>query len=279
MVLCPCCKINPTVRKPGRGRTPACVECRKSRGDPKHYDKNGVRFGTPGRVVVRTCKYCGVAYARGPNDFQEPVCPSHAVLHVSLVGPLRKQRKAETPHRKPDYRAQRRLLAKLQKLGLSIEWFNTQGDQCGICRTTKPGGRGNWHIDHDHKCCAGTPRGGGDAVGCPKCVRGILCNSCNSGLPHFRDDPDLLRTASSWVSNASSRGEASGRCGICKTVEPGGHGYWNRDHDHKCCKRGCSKCIRGILCYYCNMGLGHFKDDPKRLLAAIAWVQKVPLQN
>jgi len=34
------------------------------------------------------------------------------------------------------------------------------------------------------------------------------------------------------------------------------------DHDHG------SKRVRGILCHYCNLGIGNFKDDPQLLIKA-----------
>jgi|SRR6266446_2581561 len=42
------------------------------------------------------------------------------------------------------------------------------------------------------------------------------------------------------------------------------------DHDHSCCPSGksCGKCIRGLLCRGCNRGMGHYKDDPDRLIKA-----------
>lgn len=70
--------------------------------------------------------------------------------------------------------------------------------------------------------------------------------------------------------------EAHGNaCGICGSADPKGRGCFHLDHDHSCCKKGCRRCFRGVLCHNCNVGLGNFKDDPKRLLAAVAWVQKL----
>jgi len=56
------------------------------------------------------------------------------------------------------------------------------------------------------------------------------------------------------------------RCAICGTDAPNGHG-WHVDHDHE------SGAARGILCPTCNVGLGHFKDDPAALRAAAAYIE------
>jgi Recombination endonuclease VII len=70
--------------------------------------------------------------------------------------------------------------------------------------------------------------------------------------------------------------EQGGRCAICPATEPGGRHktFFPVDHDHACCsgKRSCGKCLRGLLCAGCNFGLGHFGDDPERLLAAAAYL-------
>ena len=44
------------------------------------------------------------------------------------------------------------------------------------------------------------------------------------------------------------------------------------DHDHE------TGNVRGLLCNYCNIGLGNFKDNIKILQSAIGYLQKYPKQ-
>lgn len=55
------------------------------------------------------------------------------------------------------------------------------------------------------------------------------------------------------------------KCVICCEVFDGPP---HVDHCHKTGK------VRGLLCRFCNQGLGQFKDSPERLLAAVAYIQK-----
>lgn len=58
-------------------------------------------------------------------------------------------------------------------------------------------------------------------------------------------------------------------CGICKTTEPtkSGKGF-HLDHDHETGK------VREFLCHNCNVGLGHFKDDPDLLIEATMYLMR-----
>lgn len=77
----------------------------------------------------------------------------------------------------------------------------------------------------------------------------------------------------SFIDNLLSK--QGGRCAICR-VQFSDELRPHVDHDHNHCPvgKGCERCIRGLLCRECNLGLGHFKDSPEALDAAKAYVQK-----
>lgn len=65
-----------------------------------------------------------------------------------------------------------------------------------------------------------------------------------------------------------------GTCAVCKSP-PHPTRRMHVDHDHACCpdyNRTCGKCIRGLLCTNCNLGLGNFKDAEEVMLAAIEYL-------
>lgn len=59
-------------------------------------------------------------------------------------------------------------------------------------------------------------------------------------------------------------------CAICGSLEPGKGERFAVDHDHSCCpsKISCGKCVRGLLCVHCNVGLGHFRESQELLARA-----------
>lgn len=58
---------------------------------------------------------------------------------------------------------------------------------CWICQVEPA-----THVDHDHACCPA-------ATTCGSCVRGALCNGCNSGLGFFRDNVTTIRKAIEYL--------------------------------------------------------------------------------
>jgi hypothetical protein len=60
----------------------------------------------------------------------------------------------------------------------------------------------------------------------------------------------------------------NGVCAICGAKEAGGRGQFHADHNHT------TETPRGVLCHRCNIALGHFRDNPEILQAAIEYLKK-----
>ena len=55
---------------------------------------------------------------------------------------------------------------------------------CDICKSPEPGGKGNFHLDHDHTT--------GE-------IRGILCAKCNLGIGSLQDSIEILEAAANYL--------------------------------------------------------------------------------
>lgn len=64
----------------------------------------------------------------------------------------------------------------------------------------------------------------------------------------------------------------NGLCAICGTNDPGKKGF-HVDHDHVTGK------VRWLLCGHCNLGLGHFRDNPEILRKAAAALENLRISN
>ncbi len=64
------------------------------------------------------------------------------------------------------------------------ELLASQGHGCAICGNSRPGGRGIFHIDHDHVTGK---------------IRGILCASCNLSLGMMKDNTEILKRAIEYL--------------------------------------------------------------------------------
>lgn len=72
--------------------------------------------------------------------------------------------------------------------GITIEEYDSmsegQDNRCAICHTDIPGGRGRFHVDHNHT----TRR-----------IRGLLCSNCNLGIGHLQDSEIILESALAYL--------------------------------------------------------------------------------
>jgi hypothetical protein len=67
------------------------------------------------------------------------------------------------------------------------------------------------------------------------------------------------------------------KCAICGSRESGVLSrqlFVDHDHSHhENPKTACDECVRGLLCHRCNSGIGMFLEDPKRLAAALVYLE------
>jgi hypothetical protein len=94
-----------------------------------------------------------------------------------------------------------------------------------------------------------------------------VCLDCHPAYRQEMNARRLSRASGVQKSAAALRARQGGRCAICGVLEADApRGRLHLDHDHG------SLAVRGLLCGNCNAGLGQFKDDPNRLLAAIEYL-------
>jgi hypothetical protein len=84
-----------------------------------------------------------------------------------------------------------------RKFNITIDQYNAilkvQDGACGLCGAKPVDDSGGFfHVDHDHLCCSGKKS-------CGKCVRGLLCRTCNAGLGQFYDSIELLLKAVAYL--------------------------------------------------------------------------------
>ncbi|BCP41481.1 hypothetical protein MINTMi27_15740 [Mycobacterium intracellulare] len=74
-------------------------------------------------------------------------------------------------------------------------------------------------------------------------------------------------TATDYLAMLERQG---GACALCR-MSPNDR-VLVIDHDHKCCDRqgSCGKCVRGLLCYRCNNGLGFVEKSPSEWVSNVA---------
>ena len=71
-----------------------------------------------------------------------------------------------------------------------------------------------------------------------------------------------------------SQGGGCAICGVPYADKPGQRLAMDHDHRHCAGKKGCATCVRGMLCNADNNLLRLAGDDPERLRAAAAYLDK-----
>ncbi len=136
----------------------------------------------------RICKDCKRAYSRERARVQREADPE---AYNQYQKEYRAKNRKRVNKRDNDYYLK-------HYMGLSRVEFDAllslQGNRCAICERTEPGGKGRWHVDHDHACTEHGPK-----KACQKCYRGLLCFNCNVALGYLGDSPMTLLKAADYL--------------------------------------------------------------------------------
>jgi hypothetical protein len=188
---CPC--GNPVTTKVG---LPRCDDCRVA-AIPGRHPLVGERIcpcGKPARrrYGVAVCNDC----ACRPDRQAEYPCGKGCGRFIARG--LGRRRATVCDECQASRRTNQESVRRIRRHGLTLDRYEDllrqQGFACANqgCGATNPGGRGTWHVDHDHRCCPGP-------YSCGLCVRGLLCARCNVILALAEDDPALLRKAAAYI--------------------------------------------------------------------------------
>jgi hypothetical protein len=77
--------------------------------------------------------------------------------------------------------------------GITLEEYNAKLEEqlgvCAICKGDKPGGNGDFYVDHNHTTGQ---------------VRGLLCHWCNFMIGQSKENPEILSAGIDYLKKWSS---------------------------------------------------------------------------
>lgn len=157
----------------------------------KIINMNGHKHGIGGYNYGCRCEVCVEAKAVKRKEYQSSKSWEYQKTYLNRMRESNPEKyelwkKRNNLYKKKKYQADPELhrwagIHKKYKLTkqLYLDMLEQQGGVCAICKNPP---KKNWlAVDHDHNCCPGINS-------CGKCVRGLLCSSCNSFIGRVNED-------------------------------------------------------------------------------------------
>ncbi len=121
------------------------------------------------------------------KEENKPYCKScrAAVVREWRKKNPEKQRAIADRYTKTENYPTDRLKVRCDRVGITLDQYQIDAIRtCVQSNATEAGGRGDWHLDHDHQTGK---------------FRGLLCHKHNVGLGYFNDNVDELQDAIDYL--------------------------------------------------------------------------------
>lgn len=151
-----------------------CTICKKLKIDELFHKNSSPRCVKSRRGRCYVCKECSSQRYKDPSGRGKETSRK-AKLKKKISDPVGFSISSRGTHLKAKYGIDHSEYERILQL---------QNGRCAICKTKNPGGRGLFHVDHDH--ITGK-------------IRGLLCLMCNAGLGMFRDNYCFVFNASEYL--------------------------------------------------------------------------------
>lgn len=173
-----------------------CIRCFREMYKPGKREVGKIRYHAKG--LCNTC-YSGTRLGQNPRkyihfDEHGQTC-SKCVIYQPFASFAAKNVKTLSGHTSWCRTCQVMYKFSISKVEYD-ELLADQGGVCAICKSSPSDGGKALAVDHDHACC---PTG----RSCGKCIRGLLCASCNQGIGLLGDTPEKVLVAYEYLKEST----------------------------------------------------------------------------
>jgi len=163
-----------------------CADCNaiKRRARGREHDKK--RRPTP--ITQIECAECKIKFSHSGRGAKPKYCSPCRANYSQTYESTRRTRGPVNPTLRLNVILKHRYgISRDRYLAL----FESQDGCCVVCGVSPLAGK-VLYVDHDHACCPGEKS-------CGRCVRGLICQACNSALGQARDDITILKAMETYL--------------------------------------------------------------------------------